>query len=63
MAFRVAADTKLIDVVEYLVEKGAQVNAKDSVRIECTISFTYRLHVVILLYSFQNSAYMQMIIR
>ena len=33
MAFRVAADTELIDVVKYLVENGAQVNAKNSVRI------------------------------
>ena len=33
MAFRLAADTELIDVVKYLVENGAQVNAKDSVRI------------------------------
>jgi len=34
MAFRVAADTELTHVVKYLVKNGAQVNAKDSVRIE-----------------------------
>ena len=40
MAFRVADDTELIHVVKYLVENGARVNAKDSVRIEM-YSITY----------------------
>ena len=40
MAFRMAPDTELIDVVKYLVENGAQVNAKNSVRIE-TYHITY----------------------
>ena len=43
-------------VVKYLVENGAEVNAVDTVRIEM-YNITYRLRIVIILYSFQNSVY------
>ena len=36
-----------VDVVKYLIENGAEVNATDVVRIMCTISQMYRLGVVI----------------
>ena len=43
-----------VDIVKYLVENGAEVNVVDMVRID-KFNITYRLRVVILLCSFQNS--------
>ena len=51
-----AASAGHVDIVKYLVEKGAKVNAVDVVRIDM-YNITYRLRIVILLYSFQNSVY------
>ena len=45
-----------VDIVKYLVENGAEVNAMCKVRIDM-YNITYRLCVVILLYSFLNNVY------
>ena len=46
-----------VDMVKYLVENGAEVNAVNhTVRIDL-YNITYRRHVVIRLYSFQNSVF------
>ena len=49
------ARTGHVDMVKYLVENGAEVNAVAMVRIDM-YNITYRLRVI-LLYSFQNSVY------
>ena len=49
-----AASSGHVDIVKCLVENGAEVNAVDTVRIDM-YNITYRLRVVMLLYSFQNS--------
>ena len=51
-----AAKAGHVDIVKYLVENGAEVNAWNTVRIYM-YNITYRLPVFLLLYSFQNSAY------
>ena len=53
-----AASAGHVDVLKCLVENGAEVNAVARVRIDM-YNITYRLRVVILLYSFQNSVYEQ----
>ena len=50
-----AAKTGHVDIVKYLVENGAEVNAVARVRIDI-YNMTYRLRVI-LLYSLQNSVY------
>ena len=49
-----AASAGHFGIVKWLVENGAEVNAVDRVRIDM-YNITYRLRVVMLLYSFQNS--------
>ena len=49
-----AASAGHVDIVKCLVENGAEVNAGDKVKIDM-YNVTYRLRVVILLCSFQNS--------
>ena len=51
-----AAKAGHVDIVKYLAEKGAEVNAVDTVRIDMN-SITYSLRAVNLLHSFQNSVY------
>ena len=53
-----AAEAGNVDIVKYLIEHGAQVNAKDQVRIDMyNMAHVYNLGlcVVIPLYSFQNN--------
>ena len=50
-----AAEAGHVEIVKYLVEKGAEVNPMAMVRIDM-YNITYRLRVI-LLYSFQNSVY------
>ena len=49
-----AASRGHVDIVKYFVENGAEVNAVATVWIDM-FNITYRLRVVILLYSFQDS--------
>ena len=51
-----AASKGCVDIVKCLVENGAEVNAVDKARIDM-YNITYSLHVVIVLYSFQNNLY------
>ena len=51
-----AAKAGHVDILKYLVENDAEVNAVAVVKIDM-YNITYRLHVFILCYSFQNSVY------